>query len=602
MAHAGARDYAAALQELKRAPGLEADADLVAKVAALVQEARETLSRMPKGQKVALEFTNEAGAPEKVEGTVVRTDPHRIEIQKDDRTVTVELGEIRAGALADLIRRKSALAAAILPLIEGEGGVPGDPAVPEKYVARARRPAAPDPREVEARRIFHSALKACAAPATAADAILAMKSLLADFGGTAFVRRNASSIEERTRGGREYFLFARDLAAAGTFRFGRHNRMDACWISDRDAEPAKAKENSIDVVFSVLPDSEYRLWVHVGGCCLETLAFFVQGTELSMKKGNETVACEPGSDAWAPAKLPSLSLKKLHSLHVGPKEPDRWVWVQVPLPRYSAPGTKTVRLLSGQKGFGVAYAFVSAQKSAPPGEAQLRELAKLRPAAAGPVPAADPDLVAWWRFEEPGAAASDSSGRRNDGELRMGAARADGKSGRAVSFNGAEAHVLVPDSPTLAGFTDRITVAAWVCPQSAQTGWRFVATRPMNPGTGEQFWLGFDQGKYAFGVEAAAGEKWAVGPQAPAGQWAHMAGTYDGARVRIYLNGEEAGSAECTGPVRILPRFLVLGARVNHETGAPGHAFSGLIDEVALYRRALAPAEVQALFKQGPGR
>jgi hypothetical protein len=445
MAHAAARDYATALLELRRAPGLEADAEIVEKVAALVREARETLARTPRGQKLALEFAGESGATERVEGAVLRADPHRLEIQKEDRTVTIEMGEIRAGTLADLGRRKAPLAAAILPLLEGEPGAPGDPAVPEKYASRSRRLAEaranPDPREVEARRIFHSARQSLAAPATAADAIQAMKSLLADFKGTAFVRRNLSSIEERTRGGREYLLQAGDLAGSGAFRFGRHNKMDSCWISDRDVEPARMKENSIDAVFSVLPDTEYRCWVHVGGCCLETLTFFVQGTEFSVKKGNETVACEPGSDAWAPVKLPVLSLRKLHSLHVGPKEPDRWMWVQVPLPRYSAPGTKTLRLVSAQKGFGVAYAFVSAQKTAPPTEAQLRELARLRPPA-GPAPPPDPDLVAWWRFDEPaGATASDSSRHRNDGELRKGAARAEGKVGRALSFNGSEDHV-----------------------------------------------------------------------------------------------------------------------------------------------------------------
>jgi hypothetical protein len=124
----------------------------------------------------------------------------------------------------------------------------------------------------------------------------------------------------------------------------------------------------------------------------------------------------------------------------------------------------------------------------------------------------------------------------------------------------------------------------------------------MNAETSEQFWLGFDDGKYGFGVETAAGEKWATGPAAPVGQWAHMAGTYDGARIRIYINGEEASSVECAGAVRTMPRFLVLGARVNHETGAPGYGLHALVDEVAVYRRALSPAEVLALSRNGPAR
>jgi hypothetical protein len=92
----------------------------------------------------------------------------------------------------------------------------------------------------------------------------------------------------------------------------------------------------------------------------------------------EKIAFEPGAAAGLPVKVSHLSVKKLHSQHTGPKAPERFFWVFIPLPKFSAPGTKKVRILTSQKGFAVAHAVVSALRQGSPSDSEIKEQEKLR--------------------------------------------------------------------------------------------------------------------------------------------------------------------------------------------------------------------------------
>jgi len=69
------------------------------------------------------------------------------------------------------------------------------------------------------------------------------------------------------------------------------------------------------------------------------------------------------------------------------------------------------------------------------------------------------------------------------------------------------------------------------------------------------------------------------------GRWHHSAMTYDGARLRLYLDGVEVGSAALSGAVDIDPALAV--AVGNQPAGAGGRHFDGLIDAVRIYERAI---------------
>ena len=81
-------------------------------------------------------------------------------------------------------------------------------------------------------------------------------------------------------------------------------------------------------------------------------------------------------------------------------------------------------------------------------------------------PAADPALVAAYAFDEAsGTTVTDTSGRANTGTI-TGATRMAGHSGSALSFNGTNNSVSVPDSSSL-DLTSAMTLEAWVNPTIA---------------------------------------------------------------------------------------------------------------------------------------
>lgn len=75
----------------------------------------------------------------------------------------------------------------------------------------------------------------------------------------------------------------------------------------------------------------------------------------------------------------------------------------------------------------------------------------------------------------------------------------------------------------------------------------------------------------------------------PVDQWSHAAVTYDGAELKLYVNGDEVSSREISGTIRQTTDPLWLGGNKPY-----GEHFDGLIDEVRMYDRALSAAELRA--------
>jgi hydrogenase maturation factor HypE len=74
----------------------------------------------------------------------------------------------------------------------------------------------------------------------------------------------------------------------------------------------------------------------------------------------------------------------------------------------------------------------------------------------------------------------------------------------------------------------------------------------------------------------------------PTYAWTHLAFTYDGAAMRMFVNGVQVSTTALTGVMPIGAGALRIGGN-----GVWGEYFRGAIDEVRIYNRALSAAEIQ---------
>jgi hypothetical protein len=381
--------------ELKK----EAAADLedLRLAAAFASEAPALASKWTKGQKLALRYRDPSGAWAKHEESLLKADAGRLELKREDFSILIPLGEVGLASFAEAWKSRpgkkesDARAVAAACLLEGdlEGAGTGAEGLPHlKALAAERAAAGISEKEQAARAVFYEAEGLASDRAGGVAAAMKYRSLLSDHGGTAFVARNRAAIAARVDGAKDHLFLQGELAVAGAWKAGKFGKKaEPAWVSEKDLDLAQIKGQYVDLEFGAWADTDYRAWALVGGCCLEVFSFYLQGTGLQgpdAEDPKKLVPMEPGAGAGLSVKLPSLSLKKRHSDHTGPKEPDRFEWISLGTHRWTETGAKKLRLLTNQKGFSVALACVSATRSAPPKDADLKEAER-------------------WRAETPGA-------------------------------------------------------------------------------------------------------------------------------------------------------------------------------------------------------
>ena len=203
-------------------------------------------------------------------------------------------------------------------------------------------------------------------------------------------------------------------------------------------------------------------------------------------------------------------------------------------------------------------------------------------------PAIPAGLIAAYSFEEgSGTTTADASGQLNSGTLNGGATWSTaGKYGKAVSFNGTSGMVTVADKASL-DLTNAMTLSAWVNP-SATGGWRTVILKEAAPALVYSLYSSDDASLPNAYVRTGGTDKSVIGTGAlPVNTWSHLAATYDGSNIRLYLNGALVKTTAATGNMAASTGALRIGGNTIW-----GEYFAGLIDEAHVYNRALSAAEV----------
>ncbi|MBP8303427.1 MAG: discoidin domain-containing protein [Phycisphaerae bacterium] len=203
-------------------------------------------------------------------------------------------------------------------------------------------------------------------------------------------------------------------------------------------------------------------------------------------------------------------------------------------------------------------------------------------------PPAPPVLVGHWKLD---GTAQDSSGNGNNGTLTGGPTWvAAGRVGGALDLDGVDDYV---DCGAGAGLdiTDRLTLCAWVRPDDAGNSQHnpFVTKGDTayaikhNVDNTIQFYV-YDGTWYTANgaVDAALFN----------GQWHHVAGTYDGHQLKLYIDGALAASRVHEGKISTAAYNVNIGRNSQETT----RFYDGQIDDVRIYHGALSRAEVNQLL------
>jgi len=193
------------------------------------------------------------------------------------------------------------------------------------------------------------------------------------------------------------------------------------------------------------------------------------------------------------------------------------------------------------------------------------------------------DMVFYYTLDDgQGGTIKDSSGNGRDGRVQGAVKAVDGKFGKAAEVGAAD-EIQIDDDGSLDGMK-AFTAEMWVYMETQQatgliqkgTDWGANMSYLIQP---------WSDGKIYFGIKETASRAITNPGDFPLKKWFHLAATYDGSLLKLYIDGKKMAEAPPPAGVKEVPDTkdaLKLGGR-----------FAGQMDEAVFYKRALSDAEIQ---------
>lgn len=189
--------------------------------------------------------------------------------------------------------------------------------------------------------------------------------------------------------------------------------------------------------------------------------------------------------------------------------------------------------------------------------------------------------------------AGDASPFGYDGEIVGPVAAPDRKGvmGGALAFDGVDDHVALATSGPL-GFTGAVTLTLWMQPAALLDREQFLVSH----GSWQHRWklsiTPDEKLRWTINTSGGITDLDAPEPVQPEA-FRFVAATYDGAAMRLFVDGTLAATKAHTGLLGTTAHDLLVGQMLPGETA---YNFQGVLDEVRLYNRALSADEIRALY------
>ncbi|MCK4624992.1 MAG: carboxypeptidase regulatory-like domain-containing protein, partial [Phycisphaerae bacterium] len=211
-------------------------------------------------------------------------------------------------------------------------------------------------------------------------------------------------------------------------------------------------------------------------------------------------------------------------------------------------------------------------------------------------------LVACWKFEEgKGDKLLDSSGHGNHGTIH-GAMWTKGRVGGGLRFDGVDDYVTVPKSTSLNSISKEITLTCWI---KTPLAGRYTILERWPCDHSNQRCLALDadsEGKlvhFALSPTGVTGTWHSFTDIIPVNKWVHIAATFNGKVMRIYVNGRPDPSPSVLENPLIHPSTADLSIGAWKSGDKWGGFFKGSMDEIKVYSRALTHKEILENYKAG---
>ena len=209
--------------------------------------------------------------------------------------------------------------------------------------------------------------------------------------------------------------------------------------------------------------------------------------------------------------------------------------------------------------------------------------------------------VAHWKMDEgSGSTAYDSTENNNDGTLYGEMATSTthgwttGKHGSALSFDGTDDYVIRADqgSSDPLRVSGDLTIEAWIKPNDVVNILKIVEKYQTEGGYSLMI---HSTSKFRFDYSNGSQTSLYSALTPSVGTWYHVVGTYDGATMKLYINGLLDNSVAETGYANSSQVFTI-----GSQNDPPyGQNFNGIIDDVRIYNYARTPDEIRLDYNAG---
>jgi hypothetical protein len=202
----------------------------------------------------------------------------------------------------------------------------------------------------------------------------------------------------------------------------------------------------------------------------------------------------------------------------------------------------------------------------------------------------DISLVAYYPFD---GNANDHSLNNNNGTVN-GATLTTGRFGHlnsAYHFDGAASFIDIGNDPTLKMDLE-VTIATWINIDLPLTGgsgfYNVISDHSPTYNNGKIFRFQANNLEFLLGPEGSLEANYTF-PDSASG-WHHIANTYDGDSIIIFVDGVNVASALRQGIINVNPNALLIGK------SGWGEYFKGDMDDFRIYNRALSENEIKGLM------